>query len=208
MANYNRLNRIIRLHKIAEEKDFSTQEISTESSEKKPEDTLSLFTNKSAEVLNGIKKIASRIPFAAEILSLYYYVLDTNQNIIFRAAVAAFLMAITGVITAEAATSFISGLSAVVTAGLATPFVSVTEVILKGIGAGTLLSAIPYVIAIYNLLVEDEHLEQAKEFLNSANIKTEDAAINKAAREFAIQGNYKASYALIKVALGRKGLQV
>jgi hypothetical protein len=215
-----RLSKIKTLYKIAleledndiiplEEQEQEQEEESEESEEpgeeeESPSGILSMFESAGSTILNKIKKIASWTPFAAEALSLYFYVLDTGPNIIFRAAVAAFLMAVTGVITAEVASSFIAGLSAIATGGLAAPFAAAAEVLMKGVGAGSLVASIPFAIAIYNLLVKDKHLTQAKEFLKSANIKIEHTAITKAARELAIQGDYNASSTLIKVAMGRK----
>ena len=207
----HRLSKIKKLYKIAleqEDNDIITleepEELEEEEEEENPSGILSMFESAGSTILNKIKKIASWTPFAAEALSLYFYVLDTGPNIIFRAAVAAFLMAVTGVITAEVASSFIAGLSAIATGGLAVPFAAAADVLLKGIGAGSLVASIPFAIAIYNLLVEDKHVTQAKEFLKSANIKIEHTAITKAARELAIQGDYNASSTLIKVAMGRK----
>lgn len=205
----HRLSKIKTLYKIAleqEDNDIITLEEHEEEPEEEPEPEestsriLSIFKSAGSTILNKIKWI----PFAAEALSLYFYVLDTGSNIIFRAAVAAFLMAVTGVITAEAASSFIAGLSAIATGGLAAPFAAAAEVLMKGVGAGSLVASIPFAIAIYNLLVKDKHVTQAKEFLKSANIKIEHTAITKAARELAIQGDYNASSTLIKVAMGRK----
>lgn len=211
-----RLSRIKKLYKIAEEQEsdmaFSNEIESAEEPEpetepaegKSPSGILSMFQSAGNTILSKIKKIASWTPFAAEALSLYFYVLDTKPNIIFRSAVAVFLMAINGIISFEVASSFIAGLSSVATGGLATPFAAASEVIMKGIGAGSLVASLPFAIAIYNLLVKDEHVEQAKEFLKSANIKIQHTAITKAARELAIQGDYNASATLVKVAMGRK----
>lgn len=209
MEKYIRKNKISILHKIANndlELEYlsDSEDLQPEESEVPDENSiLSDFKSASDKILSFIKKAASWTPFAAEALSLYFYVLDTEPNIILRATVAAFLMGITGVITIETATTFVTGMSTVATGGAAGPFALIFESIIKGLGAGSLAASLPFAIAIYNILVEDKHVQQAKEFLKSANIKIQYSALNKVARELAVVGDFSTATALMKVAQSR-----
>ncbi|NDB85325.1 MAG: hypothetical protein EB127_21880 [Alphaproteobacteria bacterium] len=166
--------------------------------EKKAKGILSKFMSLADTVQKKLRSMLSHVPFSAEVISLYFYVLDTNSSIFFRAIVATVLLVITGIITSEVGGDLVSAILSSIPGGVvaALPL----QAIMKALEATTLIAAIPAMLVIYYTLVKEDHLQQAKDFLKAAGLKIYQTSLTKYAMNLALAGQLEESQRLVKVA--------